>query len=96
MASTEMVEGRVVQVAGPAVEAVHVASPNARHDEQARRVLESGRHVVCLASTNHALRFPDRNTKSPVFTAWARRWSRSASSLMPAPPSASARRERAR
>jgi predicted dehydrogenase len=26
---------------------VHVASPNAHHFEQARRVLESGRHVVC-------------------------------------------------
>ena len=34
---------------------VHVASPNAQHFEQARRVLESGRHVVCekpLASTS--------------------------------------------
>ena len=26
---------------------VHVASPNVHHFEQARRVLESGRHVVC-------------------------------------------------
>ncbi len=26
---------------------VHIASPNARHFEQARRVLESGRHVIC-------------------------------------------------
>jgi predicted dehydrogenase len=26
---------------------VHVASPNARHCDQARRVLESGRHVLC-------------------------------------------------
>jgi predicted dehydrogenase len=34
---------------------VHVASPNAQHDEQSRRVLESGRHVVCekpLATTS--------------------------------------------
>ncbi len=29
------------------VEAVHVASPNAAHFEQAQRVLDSGRHVVC-------------------------------------------------
>jgi predicted dehydrogenase len=29
------------------MEAVHVASPNAHHFEQARRLLESGRHVVC-------------------------------------------------
>jgi predicted dehydrogenase len=29
------------------VGAVHVASPNAQHFEQARRVLESGRHVIC-------------------------------------------------
>jgi predicted dehydrogenase len=26
---------------------VHVASPNGHHYDQARRVLESGRHVVC-------------------------------------------------
>jgi predicted dehydrogenase len=34
---------------------VHVASPNAHHFEQARRVLESGRHVICekpLASSS--------------------------------------------
>src|SRR5579884_2990954 len=33
---------------------VHVASPNAHHFEQARRLLESGRHVICekpLATT---------------------------------------------
>jgi predicted dehydrogenase len=29
------------------VGAVHVASPNGSHFEQARRVLESGRHVIC-------------------------------------------------
>jgi predicted dehydrogenase len=29
------------------VGAVHVASPNAQHFEQARRVLEAGRHVIC-------------------------------------------------
>jgi predicted dehydrogenase len=29
------------------VEVVHVASPNAFHFEQSRRVLESGRHLVC-------------------------------------------------
>jgi predicted dehydrogenase len=29
------------------VEVVHVASPNSCHFEQARRVLESGRHLVC-------------------------------------------------
>jgi predicted dehydrogenase len=34
-------------LADPAVEVVHVASPNAAHFEQAWRVLESGRHVVC-------------------------------------------------
>ncbi len=37
------------------VGAVHIASPNAAHFEQARRVLESGRHVVCekpLATTS--------------------------------------------
>ncbi len=28
-------------------EVVHIASPNACHFEQARRVLESGRHVIC-------------------------------------------------
>jgi predicted dehydrogenase len=35
---------------------VHVASPNAHHFEQARGVLESGRHVVCekpLATSSH-------------------------------------------
>ena len=35
---------------------VHVASPNGHHFEQARRVLESGRHVVCekpLATSAH-------------------------------------------
>ncbi len=31
----------------PAVSVVHVASPNAAHFEQTRRILESGRHVVC-------------------------------------------------
>lgn len=34
---------------------VHIASPNAQHFEQARRTLESGRHVVCekpLATTS--------------------------------------------
>ena len=31
----------------PEVSVVHVASPNGAHAEQARRVLESGRHVVC-------------------------------------------------
>jgi predicted dehydrogenase len=34
---------------------VHIASPNAHHFEQARRVLDSGRHVICekpLASTS--------------------------------------------
>lgn len=38
-----------------AVGSVHVASPNGVHFEQARRVLESGRHVVCekpLATTS--------------------------------------------
>jgi predicted dehydrogenase len=42
-------------LADPAVGAVHVASPNAAHFEQVRRVLESGRHVVCekpLATTS--------------------------------------------
>src|SRR3954471_12770584 len=34
-------------LADPAVEFVHVASPNARHDEQTRRSLEAGRHVIC-------------------------------------------------
>jgi predicted dehydrogenase len=37
------------------VTAVHVASPNAAHFDQARRALESGRHVVCekpLAATS--------------------------------------------
>ncbi|WP_435017280.1 Gfo/Idh/MocA family protein [Tundrisphaera sp. TA3] len=34
-------------IADPAVGAVHVASPNAAHFEQATRVLESGRHIVC-------------------------------------------------
>lgn len=34
-------------LADPQVETVHVASPNAHHFEQARRVLESGRHLVC-------------------------------------------------
>ncbi|HEV3122748.1 MAG TPA: Gfo/Idh/MocA family oxidoreductase, partial [Isosphaeraceae bacterium] len=37
------------------VTSVHVASPNAAHYEQARRALESGRHVVCekpLAATS--------------------------------------------
>jgi predicted dehydrogenase len=29
------------------VQSVHIASPNGAHFEQARRVLESGRHVVC-------------------------------------------------
>ena len=28
-------------------EVVHVASPNVHHFEQAQRVLESGRHVIC-------------------------------------------------
>jgi predicted dehydrogenase len=39
----------------PAVGSVHVASPNAAHFHQVRRVLESGRHVVCekpLATTS--------------------------------------------
>ena len=31
----------------PAVGSVHITSPNAHHFEQARRALESGRHVVC-------------------------------------------------
>jgi predicted dehydrogenase len=38
----------------PRVESVHIASPNEFHFEQARRALESGRHVVCekpLATT---------------------------------------------
>jgi predicted dehydrogenase len=38
------------------VRVVHVASPNSCHFEQARRVLESGRHVVCekpLAISSH-------------------------------------------
>jgi predicted dehydrogenase len=42
-------------LADPAVGSVHVASPNAAHFEQVRRVLESGRHVVCekpLATTS--------------------------------------------
>ena len=34
-------------LADPAVSAVHIASPNLAHFEQARSVLESGRHVVC-------------------------------------------------
>ena len=34
-------------LADPRVGVVHVASPNEHHFEQARRVLESGRHVVC-------------------------------------------------
>ncbi len=29
------------------VEVVHIASPNEHHFEQARRALESGRHVIC-------------------------------------------------
>ena len=40
---------------------VHVASPNAHHFEQARRVLESGRHVVCekpLATSSRRDRGP--------------------------------------
>ena len=39
----------------------HVASPNAAHFEQARRILESGRHVVCqkpLATTAAETRTP--------------------------------------
>jgi predicted dehydrogenase len=39
----------------PRIEAVHIASPNAHHLEQTRRVMESGRHVVCekpLASSS--------------------------------------------
>ena len=42
-------------LADPTVGAVHVASPNGVHFEQSRRVLESGRHVVCekpLATTS--------------------------------------------
>jgi predicted dehydrogenase len=42
-------------LADPTVGSVHVASPNAAHFEQARRTLESGRHVVCekpLATTS--------------------------------------------
>src|SRR5262249_57037779 len=42
-------------LADRSVEAVHVASPNAAHFEQVRRLLESGRHVVCekpLATTS--------------------------------------------
>src|SRR3954467_3471197 len=42
-------------LADESVGAVHVASPNGAHFEQARRALESGRHVVCekpLATTS--------------------------------------------
>jgi len=34
-------------LADPAVEVVHVASPNAMHYQQVRQILQAGRHVVC-------------------------------------------------
>jgi predicted dehydrogenase len=34
-------------VADPAIDVVHVASPNHAHAEQARAVLDAGKHVVC-------------------------------------------------
>ena len=34
-------------VADPAIDVVHIASPNNVHAEQARAVLEAGKHVVC-------------------------------------------------
>jgi len=42
-------------LADPAVEVVHVASPNALHYPQVRQILQAGRHVVCekpLATTS--------------------------------------------
>ncbi len=42
-------------LADPAVEVVHVASPNAAHYPQVRQILQAGRHVVCekpLATTS--------------------------------------------
>ncbi len=42
-------------LADPAVEVVHVASPNASHYPQVRQILQAGRHVVCekpLATTS--------------------------------------------
>jgi predicted dehydrogenase len=42
-------------LADPAVDVVHVASPNAQHYPQVRQILQAGRHVVCekpLATTS--------------------------------------------
>ena len=46
-------------LADPAVDVVHVASPNALHYPQVRRILQAGRHVVCekpLATTSEESR----------------------------------------